>query len=121
MTANLRKLDGGALPPPWQPCPQGELGRLRCRLRRRRQRRRLLHGALSLSIALSAGSAGLVWRLRDMPSPEYDFAGLRCTEVQRLAMGPLSALDPALAERVRRHVGQCPRCGPLLVEMEMTM
>jgi len=72
----------------------------------------------STAAVLAASGVGFgVWFYSRSPR-EYTFAGLTCTETQQLA--PAFARDELPAEtheKVREHVHQCPRCGPLFEEM----
>ncbi|GIW81228.1 MAG: hypothetical protein KatS3mg105_3035 [Gemmatales bacterium] len=107
--------------PLWQPCPRGELVSLGKRLRQRRQRRRFLYTAAgTLSLLAAAGGAWLILQSQgEQPSPseDYFFADLWCSEVQKLAKAFMNQeLSPDMADKVRRHINACPRCGPLFAK-----
>lgn len=119
--------DGERVPPPqWAPCPAGEFQRLSARLGKRRQRRAFLKGmAVVTTAALTGGGLWLWLRSGTSDEPakldepaEFLYAGISCTEVRGLAHAyAMGKLDERRREQVRRHVAQCPRCGPIFKSM----
>jgi hypothetical protein len=106
-------------PAAWNRCPPGEFNRLGQRLRRRRQRRLLLHAASTAAVAALVGGSGWLWFGLRSPA-ETNFGGIRCGEVQPLAKAYLQGqLSPAVRERIRQHIAQCPQCGPAFKAMTM--
>jgi hypothetical protein len=97
--------------PGWENSPPGEVRRLRQRLRGRRRRRAFLRAAATAAAGLfvTGGGLALWWGL--VRPREYDYGGITCSEVRRLAedyrMGKLAAAE---RERVRVHLARCPHC-----------
>jgi hypothetical protein len=91
------------------------------KLRRRRQRRVFLGWGLALAGAAVATGVG-IWAGKRWRTPdEYDFGHISCADVQKLAQAyGQGKLDGPVRERVRRHVAQCPKCGPLFQSMGLT-
>ena len=107
------------------PCPPGAFQSLAEKLRKRRQRRLFLRNALAVaSTAVVAGGGLSLWlelRGSGQQGPgEYQFGGLACSEVQKLAGDYAKGkLAPPMRERVRQHVAQCPRCRQMFRSMGM--
>ena len=111
--------------PEWDSCPPGALSALSGKLRGRKRRRRFLQvaGALSLAVLGGGVAAGLGLILGKRPNDatqEFNFGNITCTEVvqnaQAFAMGQVQ--EPLLG-KMRAHLAQCPRCGPLIRNMPM--
>ena len=111
--------------PEWDACPAGTLCALSGKLQGRKRRRRFLQvaGALSLTVLAGGVAAGLGLVLRKKPDDamqEFNFGDITCTEVvqnaQAFAMGQVH--QPLLG-KMRVHIAQCPRCGPLIRNMPM--
>ncbi len=91
----------------WTACPQGELSRLRGRLRGRRRRRITAQAAGVLAVLLT----GTVLWTMNLRNRDNTFAGLTCTQVSQLATAyGEGKLDADIHEQVRLHVNECPRC-----------
>ena len=120
-----KKKDGKRQEAVWDPCPKGTLSALSGKLQGRKRRRRFLQfaGALSLAVVGGGVAVGLGLFLRRQPDDEmkdFNFGEITCTEViqqaQAFAMGQVQ--EPLLG-KMRVHISQCPRCGPLIRNMPM--
>jgi len=109
----------------WDPCPKGTLSALSGKLQERTRRRQFLKvaGALSLAVLGVGVTVGLGLLLRQKPNngtQDFNFGDITCTDVlqnaQAFAMGQVQ--EPLLG-KMRMHIAQCPRCGPLIQNMPM--
>ncbi len=107
--------------PEWGPAPANEVARLGKRLRRRSSRRQFLRAAATAASVIAAGgSAWLFWT--NSGEREYDFAGIRCSEVIRRGKDYMAGrvLESARGQ-IATHIARCPHCGPLFEKMEADM
>ena len=120
--ASKKKVDKGQ-EPEWDSCPAGALSALSGKLKRRKQRRRFLQiaGALSLAVVGGGVAVGLglfIGKRQNDAVQDFNFGGITCTEVdqqaQAFAMGQVQ--EPLLG-KMRVHIAQCPKCGPLMRNM----
>ncbi|HEY3963652.1 MAG TPA: zf-HC2 domain-containing protein [Planctomycetaceae bacterium] len=96
----------------WQPCPEGELSRVALRLLGRHRRRRLAQ-MVAAAVALVAIAGSACWQFGPrMPGPEgFNYGGITCAEMHRLAPAvQTGTLDDATLARFRKHVELCPHC-----------
>lgn len=107
----------------WEACPPGELSGMVRRVKARRRTRTWpqVAGASLAVLVLVAGGVFVATRLSS-PTQEgpagFDFGGITCREVQPILPEYLAGtLDEGRARKVRKHVAQCPHCGPMLEEM----
>ena len=107
------------VPSGWNRCPPGEVRRLAEKLRLRQRRRLFLRRtavAAAAVFGLAAGGTGWwLWRRSDRPPPqhEYDYGGITCSEVRRLAEPYRNGtLAEPQRSQVRRQIELCPACGP---------
>lgn len=107
--------------PGWEPAPADEIAQLGKRLRRRGSRRQFLRIAASAASVLATG--GGVWLLwPDSGEREYDFAGIRCSEVVGHGKDYMAGRVPEPTRgQITAHVARCPHCGPLFKKMEAEM
>lgn len=129
-----KKKDGKRQEADWDLCPKGALSALSGKLQGRKRRRRFLQfaGALSLAVVGGGVAVGLGLFLRRQPDDgmkdfnpddgmkDFNFGEITCTEVlqnaQAFAMGQIQ--EPLLG-KMRVHIAQCPKCGPLIRNMPM--
>lgn len=77
-----------------------------------RRRRRATRVAM-MSIFICGGGFG-VWSITNSPV-EYDYGGILCSEVRRLAPKFIKdALDNQTTAKIEAHLRACPSCGPAM-------
>ena len=120
-----KKRDNKGQEPEWDSCPAGTLSALSGKLKGRNQRRRFLKfaGALSLAVLGGGVAVGLGLYFRRMPHDavqDFNFGGITCTEVDQQAQAfALGQVQEPLLGKMRIHIAQCPKCGPLMRNMAM--
>ncbi len=111
--------------PEWDSCPAGTLSALSGKLQGRKRRRRFLQlaGALSLAVFGGGVAVGLGLLLRKKPEgavQDFNFGGITCTEVDQHAQAyAMGRVQEPLLGKMRVHIAQCPKCGPLMRNMPM--
>lgn len=104
----------------WTPCPAGTLTGLKRRLHRTRRAERAWRLAAQASVLLVVVAA--VWVFTQTGggrgTAEYDFGGITCTEVHRLLPKYMQGeVEPTIAEKIKLHLAECPRCQELVRQM----
>ena len=99
----------------WTSCPPGTLQNMASTLVARRRRRQTVR--LSVLASLVAVTGVSFWGAYSQPA-EYDFGGIVCSEVRRLAADYLGdGLPPELTQKLDVHLAECPNCKPLMDAM----
>lgn len=103
----------------WEPCPHGTIVQMVSSIKTRCRRRQAGRVAVMSLMLVGIGVAG--WLMTTQQS-EYEYGGIVCSEVRRLAPGYLSGkLDEDTSRQIAVHLSLCPTCGPTMQEMRESM